>query len=422
LLAKASDLLANGSNYDATVEAVAKLLVSSLAMWCAIDLVNDEGKIERVAVAHRQSEKADLVKLLLTKYPPRPSAQRGVYRVIESGKSIVIPHLTFEDWSARAESKEHLDLILSLGSSTYMCVPLIASGRVVGSIMLLSSERTYGDSDLQIAQRIANKISMAVDNVSMFRKMQTTIDELRATQRQLIHSTKMSAVGTVCAGIAHEVNNPLTVVALYLEYIENSLEAYGIQDESILKYSEKAKANLKRVVDIVSNVKSFSRKSDLLTQTMNVCAVVEKALALFQDQFRIQQIRVEKIGTVEQVLIVGDPSSIQQVFVNLFSNAADAIKAKHRSGGKITFEIRTFDQAVEILVSDDGVGAGPEIQDRVFEPFYTTKPVNEGTGLGLSISHGIIHRHKGEIFFDSTEGRGSCVRVRLPLAGTSWEP
>ncbi len=415
LLAKASDLLLSGANYDAMIDSVAKLLVSSLATWCAIDLVNDKGEIERVAVAHKDSEKADLVKLVLTKYPPRPTAKRGVYRVIATGQPILIPHLSRSDWEARAESEEHLQLIETLGSSSYMCVPLLVSSRVVGSIMLLSSERTYSQEDLLTAERIASKISMAVDNVVMFRKMQATITELKSTQEQLIQSSKMSAIGTVCAGIAHEVNNPLTVVRLYLEHIENAIEAYGIQDESILRYMQKANTNLDRVVEIISNIKTFSRQSDFCFATVDITAIVDTSLALFEEQFRVQRINVDKAFPSEPVLLAGDPSSIQQVFVNILSNARDAINEQPRSGGEIRIAVRKNDRDVEIVISDDGQGVAPSAKDRVFEPFFTTKPVNQGTGLGLSISHGIVSRHRGEISFDSVEGHGSRVRVSLPL-------
>lgn len=415
LLANASDLLASGKNYDATLDAIAKLLVSSLASWCTIDLVQDEGRIERVAAAHRNPAKNHLIQEVLKKYPPSPTAGRGVYKVIKTAKSILIPELTETDWKKRAESAEHLRLIIDLGSTSYMCVPLIVMGRVVGSIMLLSSERVYDERDLFTTESVAHKIAMAVDNVSMFRKMQATIEELQATQKQLIQSAKMSALGTVCAGIAHEVNNPLTVVRLNLENIENSLDAHDIHDQAIRNCIEKANRNVERIVQIVTNVQQFSRKSDLAQTEVDIAALIDSSLTLFEEQFRVQQIKVEKHFPAEPVFINADPSSLQQVFVNVISNARDAIIAKGEFGeGKIKIVFAQDNSSLHIEFFDNGVGLSNFVKERAFEPFFTTKDAGKGTGLGLSISHSIMARHKGEISFEPAEGDGARVHIRLP--------
>jgi len=413
LLAKATDLLAKCTDYEATLECIADLLVSSLANWCTIDLLNEEGKLERAAVTHRDPTKADITKRMLVKYPAKPGIKRGVYKVIETGESILIPSASESMWALRADSAEHLKMILELGSTSYMCVPLKARGRVVGSIMLLSGERIYDEIDLQTAEQLARCIAMAVDNVQMFRKMQSA-------QAQLLQSAKMAALGVMSAGIAHEINNPLTIIKGHLKIFENHLEKKeNPAREEFQSYSEKINRNIDRIVNIVQHVKEFSRQSHAELKTLSLEKLVESSLTLFEQQFFLSDIKVHKSFPQISPTVLGDFNRLEQVLVNIFVNAKDAIKARPNMDGgniRIRISIQAHNQKAKITIQDDGIGIQSELQEHVFEPFFTTKDVGQGTGLGLSISHGIIKDHGGHIEFHSEKNKGTQLVIELPTA------
>jgi signal transduction histidine kinase len=410
LLARATDLLANCTDYEATLEFIASLLVSSLASWCTIDLLTDNGKIERVAVTHRDPAKAFLALKMLQKYPASPSAGRGVYKVIATGKSILIPDFPESLWAVRADDPEHLQMILELGSSSYMCVPLIARGKVVGSIMLLSAERIYDEIDLETAEKLARCIALAVDNVHMFRKMQST-------QAQLIQSAKLAALGVISAGIAHEINNPLTIIKGHLKSFENLLQKNEYLTRANVEPGlEKIYRNMDRIVKIVKHVREFSRQSEHQeAASVEVRKLIETSLDLFEDPFQQSKIRVETNFPDKELFVLGDFGRLEQVLVNILANAKDAIVAKPAtSGGHIHVRLEENDGRIRLSIADDGIGLKEDYKDRVFEPFFTTKEVGVGTGLGLSISHGIIKDHRGSIDFISEENRGTQVVVELP--------
>lgn len=413
LLARATDLLAKCTDYEATIECIADLLVSSLASWCVIDLVTDEGKIERVAVTHRDSTKADLTRTMLLKYPAKPTAKRGVYKAIATGESILIPETPESSWALRADDPEHLRMIMELGSTSYMCVPLKARGKVVGSIMLLSGERTYDEVDLNTAEQLARCIAMAVDNVHMFRKMQST-------QEQLIQSAKLAALGVISAGIAHEINNPLTIIKGYLKCFDLILEKEANTARADFKvYSEKINKSIDRIVKIVRHVKDFSRQSQESFAPLTLQELVESSLVLFEQQFYLSEINVHKIFPEKPLQVMGDFNRLEQVLVNVFANAKDAIKARtDQAGGNIHINLEDSGSHARITISDDGVGVCRSVLERVFEPFYTTKEVGQGTGLGLSISHGIMKDHKGSIQFKSEQNKGTQVVIEFPADKT----
>ncbi|MGZ3748208.1 MAG: GAF domain-containing sensor histidine kinase [Pseudobdellovibrionaceae bacterium] len=410
LLARATELLARCTDYEATLECIASLLVSSLSCWCTIDLVTENGKIERVAVTHRDPSKAGLARQMLLQYPAKPSAKRGVYRVIETGHSILIPHTSEEMWARRADNPEHLKMIMELGSSSYMCVPLIARSRVVGAIMLLSAERVYSEKDLDTTEQLARCIALAVDNVHMFRKM-------ASAQEQLIQAAKLSALGVMSAGIAHEINNPLTIIKGQLKNFEAILEKSDnpIKDQFRL-CAKKMNENIERVGKIIRHVKDFSRQSEQKFSTLEVQSLIESSLILFGQQFDLNDIEIHKVVPEKPLIAQGDFNRLEQVLINILCNAKDAIKSMPmKCQGKISILLEDSNGCTRITISDNGIGIDSSLKNRLFEPFFTTKDVGMGTGLGLSISYGIIKDHRGSIELNSEQGRGTSVVIQLPI-------
>lgn len=410
LLANATAVLANGGDYERAINCLASLLVKDFATWCTIDLVQENGSVERVTAAHRDEEMSSLIKVMQKRYPPDPKAKRGVYRVIETGKPILLPYISNEQWAARAESPDHLELIVRLGSSSYMVVPLIARNEIVGAIMLLSSDRTFDQNDLEVAEHFASWIAMVVDNISMFRKMKSTMIALEATQNQLIHSSKLSALGVIAAGIAHEINNPLAVIRLSTEKIRAMVPKTS---EQVEVHFERIQSGIDRIVRIISGVNDFSRAYGPTLSPVDLSEVAEKSVALIEGQAKTLGIAIDYIPYHKGVIINGSATRIEQVIVNVLTNAIDAI-AEKKTGGRIEVGVWKDSSDATLRIVDDGVGVDSDTCNRIFEPFFSTKGA-KGSGLGLSISHGIVEDHGGKIKFESQPGLGSRVTIEIPL-------
>jgi PAS domain S-box-containing protein len=245
------------------------------------------------------------------------------------------------------------------------------------------------------------------------------ITERKRMQAQLLVSDRMASLGTLAAGIAHEINNPLAYVAGNLEAVAEAFEAtLGRPSEAecveIAGAIHDARDGADRVRKIVQGLRSFSRSGDDEQRVPLVLAdVVEAAIRLTGNELRHRAQLVRELGPVPRV--VADDGRLTQVFINLLVNAAHAIPEGHCNNNRITVRTRTDDRGWAVVeVADTGKGIAPDILPRVFDPFFTTKGVGEGTGLGLSICHSIISGLCGEISIDSSPGHGAVVRVALP--------
>jgi two-component system, NtrC family, sensor kinase len=231
----------------------------------------------------------------------------------------------------------------------------------------------------------------------------------------LLHSEKMAAVGQLISGVAHELNNPLTAILGYSQLL-TSCGQVGPQG---LEYSEKLYKQAQRTHRIVQNLLSFARQHKPERVPVRLNQVLEDTLALRDYDLRMSNIRLHLDLAENLPLAAADPHQLQQVFLNLVNNAVDAIL---ESSGQGDLWVRTAREAERFVV--EFVDSGPGVKDpsKVFDPFYTTKPVGKGTGLGLSICYGIITEHGGLIRVSNVPPRGACFTIELPctaIAATS---
>jgi signal transduction histidine kinase len=233
--------------------------------------------------------------------------------------------------------------------------------------------------------------------------------EKRQLQDQLIQSEKMSAIGQLIAGVAHDLNNPLASVVGFSDFLAEAGEVPASMVEPLQVIRQEAE----RAASIVRNLLSFARKQESARRRQAVRPLLESTLALLRNQ--LMTLRVEASLDVEPEVpdVEMNPNQITQVFVNLVNNAAQAIAGTGRPG-HIWVTARKWLDGVSVSVSDDGPGIPEEIAARVFEPFFTTKAEGEGTGLGLSICQGIVKEHGGGIALDSSPGTGATFTVELP--------
>ena len=235
--------------------------------------------------------------------------------------------------------------------------------------------------------------------------------ERRRLQDQLIQSEKLSAIGQLIAGIAHDLNNPLASVVGFADFLREVPDVPPALREPLAVIQEEAE----RASNIVKNLLGFARKQEHQRRPTSLATLLDNTLLLLRNQLMAH--RVEAHIEVEADLPMPhiDSNQIQQVFVNLIHNAAQAIASSGRPG-TIIVRARPWLDGVAVDVIDDGPGMSESLASQVFEPFFTTKPEGEGTGLGLSISQGIVSEHGGRILLATEEGRGSTFTVQLPLA------
>jgi two-component system NtrC family sensor kinase len=292
-----------------------------------------------------------------------------------------------------------------------LCVPLVSKDRVIGAIEVIDSRREmFTPHDLRLLESLAPQAAIAIVNASLHESLKEQMDELQRTQAQLLQAEKLSAIGQLVAGVAHELNNPLTAIVGYSQLLIEMCE-----DPDIVEDLRRIDNEAQRSARIVQNLLAFARQQKLEKRPLNLGEVLNKTLDLLAYQLQVDNIRLERELPPEPVTVLGDTYQLQQVFLNLITNAHQAIR-KNRSSGTLTVRTRPGEgDTVQILFIDDGPGIQPEILSRVFDPFFTTKDVGEGTGLGLSICLGIVQEHQGRIWAESEAGHGAIFVVELPL-------
>lgn len=232
--------------------------------------------------------------------------------------------------------------------------------------------------------------------------------ERRGLERQILRSQKLAAVGLLAAGIAHEINNPLSGVVGYSKLLlERSLP------DNVRQKVEKIAQSGERCRKIVEGVLLFSRQQDGgERRQVDLRSLLDRVLSIGEYQWRMHNIRIIR-ECEESVEIHADPDQIEQVMLNLLSNAADAMPR----GGTVRVALQRTDDGGSLMIADEGHGIPEEIQARIFDPFFSTKEIGKGTGLGLAISYGIVQDHGGDIAVHSVQGHGATFTVTLPASG-----
>ncbi|MBI4872558.1 MAG: response regulator [Candidatus Riflebacteria bacterium] len=261
--------------------------------------------------------------------------------------------------------------------------------------------------DMAVSGESTELILCVFDDITQ--KKHTTEME-KQLQVQLLQSEKLSALGELVSGVAHELNNPLAIISGYSELL---MEETDLADQTKDLMKEIAKSSF-RCKKIVENLLTFARQHKPERELIDLNQIVRDALAL-----RAHQLRVDNIAVVDELTSVSatiaDPYQLQQVFFNIINNAYQAMKSLRKEGNKLTVRSRERDGMVRIEIGDNGPGIPDALMKRIFDPFFTTKKLGEGTGLGLSISYGIVKEHQGKITVESAAGQGATFVVEIPI-------
>jgi PAS domain S-box-containing protein len=235
------------------------------------------------------------------------------------------------------------------------------------------------------------------------------ITEQKMLEQQLVRSQKMEAIGTLAAGIAHEVGNPLTSISSLVQVIQRTT-----RDEFAIEKLEMIKNQINRIAKIIRDLVDFSRPSTYVIKSSDIHPIVQDALSIVRYGKKVKNIEfvMELAEGLPKLEVV--PDQLVQVFINILMNAVDSLEGR---AGKITIQSWKRGNNLSVSITDSGRGIDPEAREKIFEPFYTTKEVGKGTGLGLWVSYGIVRNFGGDILVESKHGMGSTFTVVLPIKG-----
>ena len=321
---------------------------------------------------------------------------RAVRATVLSGQSLPLPAV-FRD----LQEKETLlsSHVVILWSKNRMI-----GGLVVGSRVL----REFSGAELNLLTSVGSQIAGTIERMLLHEETRRAYENLRRTQEQLLQSEKMAAVGQLISGVAHELNNPLTAILGYSQLLSSGdyMSARGNE------YVDKLYKQAQRTHRIVHNLLSFARQQKPERLPVRLNQVLEDTLALREYDLKVNNIQVHRDLAPELPLTAADAHQLQQVFLNILNNAVDAILERPE---RREIWVRSAMEGGRLLVEFTDSGPGVHDPLRVFDPFYTTKPVGKGTGLGLSICYGIISEHNGDISVRNSPPNGAMFSIRLPV-------
>lgn len=398
-LAQASAELAELVDTEETLRRIAQLAVPHFADWCAVDLLDEQGGLKRVAVAHTDPAKVALGFALYEHYPPDPAAQQGVWQIIRSGKAELVPEITDELLASSISDPNHLSALRQLGLRSYLGVPLSLRGKTLGAIMFVSAEsrRVYNQEDLNLAEDIASRAATAIENARLYRSLK------EADRRK----------DDFLAMLAHELRNPLSPIGaaadlLQLPLSEEHLRNTGTVIARQVKHMTGLVDDLLDVSRVTQGRVTLDRQPVDIRQA--VSAAVEQVRPLIEK--RMHQLTLA-IGS-GPLFVWGDEKRLVQVIANLLNNAARYTP----EGGNIELILESQGDFIDISLTDNGIGMEPDLVASAFDLFVQGKRAADrsqgGLGLGLALVKSLVELHEGHVqAFSKGPGQGSHFTVRL---------
>ncbi len=244
--------------------------------------------------------------------------------------------------------------------------------------------------------------------------------ELRDKQEQLVQAGKLATLGELTTGIAHELNNPLNNIGLFVGNVIDQVELGAFEAARVREDLARAMDQVRKATEIISHLRTFGRAATVTFEPVSIHEVLARSLSLMHEQLRLREIEVTLDLDDGDVVVHGNPIQLEQVFINLLTNARDALASSGRK--QILIWCGRGERRARIRVADTGGGIPQELEQRIFDPFFTTKSVGAGTGLGLSITYGIIQEHHGAISLENRPGEGATFLIELPLSLEREEP
>jgi PAS domain S-box-containing protein len=401
-LAGASKVLAELLDVHSTLQKVARLAVPHFADWCAVDMLEPDGSLRRLAVAHVDPSKVELAHELYRRFPPDPSARQGVWNIIRTGKSEIVPEISDELLAQRVKNPEVLRIIRKLGLRSYMGVPLMVRGEVLGVATFIAAEsgRHYDAHDLALAEELAHRSAIAIENARLY-------SEVREADRRK---------DEFLATLAHELRNPLAPIRNSLQIL-NMPRVDPAMAERSREMMERQVQHLVRLVDDLLDVSRVMQgKIELRKQQVELASVVARAVESAQPLIDALGHELTIHLPIESLTLQADPVRLAQVFGNLLTNAAKYTEAR----GRIWLTTQREGEQAVLRIRDTGIGIAPDMLSRIFDLFvqaeHATNRSQGGLGIGLTLVKNLVEMHHGTVEAHSPGlGKGSEFVVRLPI-------
>ncbi|HEY0006248.1 MAG TPA: ATP-binding protein [Pyrinomonadaceae bacterium] len=401
-LSEAGRIIASSLDYQATLSSVARMAVPNLADWCAIDLFQEDGELKRLAVAHVDPAKIEWANELQRRYPQDMNEPQGLPNVLRTGRSEIYPEISDELLVAAARDAEHLQIMREIGITSAMIVPLLAHGRTLGAITFISAEsgRRYGDDDLKLAENLADRAALAIDNARLYQSVQEASrikDEFLAT-------------------LSHELRTPLTAILGWAIMLRTD----SFDRETTMRALETIERNARAQTQIVEDVLDVSRiitgNLRLDIRPVEISSVIEASIETIRPTAEAKGIALKTLVDPAAETISADPARLQQVLWNLLSNAVKFTP----SGGSVEVRVGRAGAQAMIEVSDTGEGISARFLPHVFDRFRQADGAitrrHGGLGLGLAIVRHLVELHGGTVRAASSgPGLGSTFTLTLPL-------
>ena len=396
-LASAGDALAASLDYHTTLRTVAALAVQAFAEACMVDILNEDGIAERLAVDHRDPAMRERLGAMLA-YPIRDGKDLLAYEVMRTGRAELLTEIDEEGIAAIAQDADHLALLLSLRPQSLIVAPLIARGKVLGVLLLAAQERTYTQEDLQLAEELARRAAIAVDNARLYGDAQRAI----------------TARDQLLAAVSHDLRNPLGVVMMSTSFLR---ELVPPGDPQVARQLEMIARSAGQMNGMIEDLLDVARVD---AGRLSVDASPVPASTLLLEAADLLRPLAEKHGIVLLIAphadlprVLADGNRVLQVFSNLGGNA---VKFTPR-GGTITLGVVADGDSLRFQVTDTGLGMPAEHLPHLFDRFWqASRNDRRGIGLGLAIVQGIVAAHGGRVWAESTPGEGSTFHFTLPCA------
>lgn len=414
-LAEAGAVLASSLDYQTTLERVAHLAVPQLADWCTVHIVMEDGTIDQIAVAHVDPSKLGWAHQIRDKYPLDPDAPRGTALTLRTGQSDFVPEIPDALLVEAARDPEHLEILRQVGFKSVMTVPLRTQTQVVGAISLISADsgRKYRLTDLRLAEELAWRASLAIENAQLYQAAQRDRANSEAARKAAESANRIK--DEFLAVLSHELRSPLNPILGWAKMLRTKRLDASKTEQALETIERNAKLQAQLIEDLLDVSRILQGKMTLNVAPVNLATTIEAALETVRLAAEAKAIQIQtKVHPITGT-IFGDTNRLQQVIWNLLSNAVKFTPA----GGQINIRLTQVGDQAQIQISDTGRGIKPDFLPHVFDYFRqedgTMTRQFGGLGLGLAIVRNLTELHGGSVVVESAgQNLGATFTVQIP--------